>query len=270
MNVFDEALNRLNDKGFAPLAPLEKSKATYTLHSLVFDVLGLATWREVQTESGPISHIEADDSTAAFWDWKEVAAYVRHIYNILDQAATKVVGRSANAIGWAHDQGRKQSEIVELLKAAKEIGVNCGEGPLVVRRPLARSIPTRDSLDSAIGNTLAVLVGNGATYLETIVRLSGLKISNGELLDTLDQETKVPGFDRTMRDSKSLMPRLIVNAYTNYKSNQRIGPSEQPRLCTFFLELDLTKDVRQGSDSKVAERLIPWLREKDRESAENF
>lgn len=270
MRIFDEALRRLSEKGFAPLAPLEKSKPTYTLHNLIFDVLGLATWKEVQTDNGVQVHIEADDSTAAFWDWKELATYVGRVYLVLDNAASNINGNPTNAIGWAHNQSRKQSEIEDLLTHAKKVGDDLGKVPTAVRRPYAKNISSRYSVDTAIGNTLAVLKGNGSSYYEILGRLSQMDLENGELLHCLDIETKAPKFDRGLRDNKSLMPRLIVNAYATYKNRVSLGQVEVPQICTFFAELNLSPKTTPVSDSALAERLVPWLSGRDIESAKAF
>ncbi len=266
MSIFDEALNRLTKKGFAPLAPLEKSKATYTLHNLIFDVLGLATWKEVQTERGVEIHIEADDSTAAFWDWKDLAAYVSRVYQVLDKAASNINGNPTNAIGWSHDQNRKQLEIEDLLKEARKVGETLGEVPPAVRRPSAKNISYRYSVDTAIGNTLAVIRGNGSSYFEILSKLSNLNLVNSEMLHHLDNETRAPNFDRGLRDSKSLMPRLIVNAYATYKNRLTLGQVEVPQFCTFFTQLGLSRAPTPLSDTAIAELLVPWLSARDLET----
>ena len=45
--IYEIRIEKINNKGFAPLAPLQKSKATYTLHNVIRDALGMADHQEV-------------------------------------------------------------------------------------------------------------------------------------------------------------------------------------------------------------------------------
>jgi hypothetical protein len=47
VDFFAALIEKIQAVGFAPLAPLEKSKPTYTLHTVVRDQLGMAERREV-------------------------------------------------------------------------------------------------------------------------------------------------------------------------------------------------------------------------------
>ena len=79
MDFFGALIEKVQNVGFAPLAPSQKSKATYTLHTVVRDQLGMAERTEVamrpKDQTGSSSktvevHITSDMADVAFWDYK--------------------------------------------------------------------------------------------------------------------------------------------------------------------------------------------------------
>ena len=125
VDFFGALIEKIESVGFAPLAPFEKSKRTYTLHTVVRDQLGMAERREValpsvkteESQSKQVEvHITSDMADVAYWNYRELRAFLTTIHNMMNEEISVLVGKSTVAIAWAHDQSRTQDEIIGLFK----------------------------------------------------------------------------------------------------------------------------------------------------------
>ena len=112
MDFFGALIEKVQNLGFAPLAPSQKSKSTYTLHTVVRDQLGMAERTEVSMQQndqiGGSSktvevHVTSDMADVAFWDYKALRIFLANVHKILDAEVSLLVGKPTNAVAWAHD-----------------------------------------------------------------------------------------------------------------------------------------------------------------------
>ena len=64
-------------------------------------------------------HITSDMADVAFWDYKALRAFLTNVHNILDSEVSLLVGKPTNAVAWAHDPSRSQSEVIDLFKKVR-------------------------------------------------------------------------------------------------------------------------------------------------------
>ena len=264
MDFFGALIEKVQNVGFAPLAPSQKSKATYTLHTVVRDQLGMAERTEVSIQpndqSGGSSktvevHITSDMADVAFWDYKALRVFLTTVHEILDAEVSLLVGKSTNAVAWAHDPSRSQRDVIDLFNKARlkhpELTV---PGPAHKRISAKLMVQNRRS-EAAIANTLAVLVANGSSYGDLLEQCSHLDLSNESLLDFLDAQVEKTGANRNSIDRESLIPRELVMGFA--KKRSEISKTEQGSLtvCQFLKSINDSNNFAGNSDETILYRL---------------
>jgi len=264
MDFFGALMEKVLNVGFAPLAPPQKSKATYTLHTVVRDQLGMVERTEVSTQPNDQSignsntveiHITSDMADVAFWDYKELRAFLSNVHDILNDEVSLSVGKPTNAVAWAHDPSRSQKDVIDLFKK-----VRLKHPHLLVPRPAkkrtsAKLMVQNRRCEAAIANTLAVLVANGSCYGDLLEQCSQLDLSNESLLDFLDTRVENVGANRDSVDRESLVPRELVVAYV--KERSEISKNEQGSLtiCQFLESITDSNNFSGNSDDTILYRL---------------
>ena len=264
MDFFGALIEKVKSVGFAPLAPSQKSKATYTLHTVVRDQLGMAERTEVSTQpndqTGGSSksvavHITSDMADVAFWDYKALRVFLANVHNILDDEVSVFVGKPTNAVAWAHDPSRSQSDVIDLFTKVRlkhpDLSV---PGPAQKRISAKLMVQNRRS-EAAIANTLAVLVANGSSYGDLLEQCSQLDLSNESLLDNLDAQVEKVGANRNSIDRESLIPRELVVGFA--KKRSEISKTEQGSLtvCQFLKSINDSNNFAGNSDDTILYRL---------------
>lgn len=259
MDFFGELIEKVRRVGFAPLAPSEKSKSTYTLHNLIRDQLGMVERKEVQAKTGNSKesevHITSDMADIAFWNYKELRVFLTKVHEILNQEVSTIVGRPTNAIAWSHDPKRSQNEIIDLLSRARSKFPQIDAPKLAIKRTMAKSMVQKRRIEAAIANTFAVLAGNGASYGDLFEESSELNLSNEELLDHLDLKISQANLSIENIDGESLIPRQLVIAYTNYKSKNVKEDTNLPTICQYLHFLKNSNNLAGNSDASLLSRM---------------
>lgn len=276
VDFFAALIEKIQAVGFAPLAPLEKSKATYTLHTVVRDQLGMAERREValpsiDTKDGQPKqvevHITSDMADVAYWDYRELRAFLTTIHNIMSEEVSLLLGKSKVAIAWAHDQSRTQDEIISLFQrlSLKHPQLNAPKPAL--KRLSAKLMVQNGRAEASIANTLAVLVANGSNYGDLLEQSSQLSLSNEALLDHLDFQVEKAKASREEIDKESLIPRELVIAYM--KKRAEIAKSDLGSLtfCQFLNSINNSNNFAGNSDQTILSRLTALSRKKAESNA---
>jgi hypothetical protein len=264
MDFFGALIEKVERLGFAPLAPSQKSKATYTLHTVVRDQLGMAERTEVSTQSDdpPIGdsksgeiHITSDMADVAFWEYKALRTFLKEVHDLLNDEVSMIVGKQTNAVAWAHDPSRSQNDIIDLLKKVRLKHPNLPVPKPAQKRISAKLMVQNRRSEAAIANTIAVLVANGSSYGDLLEQCSQLDLSNESLLDFLDSRVEKVGADKDSIDRESLIPREIVVAYA--KKRSEISKNEQGSLtvCQFLKSISDSNNFAGNSDDTILYRL---------------
>jgi len=271
MDFFGALIEKIKSVGFAPLAPSQKSKATYTLHTVVRDQLGMAERTEVSTQpnnqtSGSSKsvavHITSDMADVAFWDYKELRVFLANVHNILDDEVSVFVGKPTNAVAWAHDPSRSQSDVIDLFtKVRLKHPDLLVPGPAQKRISAKLMVQNRRS-EAAIANTLAVLVANGSSYGDLLEQCSQLDLSNESLLDFLDTQVEKVDASRDLMDRESLIPRELVVGFTKKRSENSKTEQGSLTVCQFLKSINDSNNFAGNSDDTILYRLSAHTNEK--------
>jgi hypothetical protein len=200
-------------------------------------------------------HITSDMADVAFWDYKALRAFLANIHNILNSEVSLLVGKPTNAVAWAHEPSRSQSDVIDLFKKARlkhpDLLV---PGPAQKRISAKLMVQNRRS-EAAIANTLAVLVTNGSSYGDLLEQCSQLDLSNESLLDYLDAQVENVGANRNSIDRESLIPRELVVGFA--KKRSEISKTEQGSLtvCQFLKSINVSNNFAGNSDETILYRL---------------
>jgi hypothetical protein len=271
VDFFGALIEKVQNVGFAPLAPSQKSKATYTLHTVVRDQLGMAERTEVSTQPSDRTdgsskavevHITSDMADVAFWNYKALRAFLANVHNILNDEVSVFVGKPTNAVAWAHDPSRSQSDVIDLFKK-----VRLKHPDLLVPGPAQKRISAKLMVqnrrsEAAIANTLAVLVANGSSYGDLLEQCSQLDLSNESLLDFLDTQVEKAGANRDLLDRESLIPRVIVVGYAKKRSENSKTEQGSLTVCQFLKSINDSNNFAGNSDDTVLYRLSAHTDEK--------
>jgi hypothetical protein len=259
MDFFGDLIEKVQRIGYAPLAPSEKSKSTYTLHNLIRDQLGMVERKEVQAKASDAKvnevHITSDMADVAFWNYKELRAFLGKVHEILNREASKIVGKTTNAVAWSHDPKRTQSEIIDLLNQARSNHPQLDAPDSAVKRSMAKSMVQKRRVEAALANTFAVLAGNGSSYGDLFEECSELELSNEGLLDHLDNQIKKSNLDIQKIDDDSLIPRQLVIAYTHYKSNTSKEDINSPTVTQYLRFIKNSNNLAGNSEATLLARL---------------
>lgn len=259
MDFFGELIEKVVRNGFAPLAPSEKSKTTYTLHNLIRDQLGMAERKDVQSKSeDPVEsevHITSDMADVAFWNYQDLRSFLHKVHEILNQVASEIVGRTTNAIAWSHDQTRTQDEIIDLLRRAQLKHPQMRTPNPAAKREMAKSMVQKRRVEAAIANTFAVLAGNGASYGDLFEKCSELEVTNEGLLEYLDTQIRSFKYDIHKIDSESSIPRQLVISYTGYKSKGSELDAKVPTMSDYFRYLKNSNNLAGNSNATLISRM---------------
>jgi hypothetical protein len=254
MDFFGALIEKIEELGFTPLAPSQKSKATYTLHTAVRDQLGMAERTEVSTQLETLQksasksveiHITSDMADVAFWDYKALRAFLIYAHDLLNDEVSIITGNQTNAVAWSHDPSRSQSDVVDLLK-----------------RISAKLMVQNRRCEAAIANTLAVLAANGSNYGDLLEQCAQIELTNESLLDFLDAQVEKVGANRDLVDRESLVPRELVVAYLKQRSD--LAKIEQGSLtfCQFLKAINDSNNFAGNTDDVVLSRLSAHIDKK--------
>ncbi len=265
MDFFGELIKKIDGLGFAPLAPLQQSKSSYTLHNVIYDQIGIAGRKQktVSDLDGKIgmtepireTHITADDADVVFWDYKKIREYLELIDHIVNDGVSALVGTPTNAIGWAHAPQRTQAEVIALLSAIRSKHPDLPPPPIAIKRPQVPSMIQKTIVEGAIGNTLAVLRANGMGYGDLFELIAQLDLSNESLLDELDLLISTKNFDRTIIDLKSKVPRTLIASYFKFRDSSADDRQRNPTITDFLGRLDSKIKFTGASDGVLLARL---------------
>jgi len=200
-------------------------------------------------------HIIADDADVSYWDFLKLRKYLEKITQLIDAELSLLVGNNTHFASWGHDNSRSQSEVVSLLNSLSKKHPNLPPPPKAVARPQAKDMVGKGKIESAIANTLSVLVGNGAQYGEILDTIAGRPIDNEELLIELDKQVENKKCDCKLNDKKSLIPRTIVQSYLKFKNNNELGTDSVPTLAKFLEDLQTINNFSNNSDETLIKRL---------------
>jgi hypothetical protein len=265
VDFFGAIIQKINAVGYSPLAPLQKSKTNYTLHNVVRDQLGMTERVQVaildSTGKPRVSnptheeHITADLADVAFWDYRELRAFLETVYQLMDNEVTRMLGKQTNAVAWSHEPDRTQLEILGLMKNLQAQNGSLAVPPTAAKRPVAKNMIQRRLVWSAIANTCAVLVGNGSNYSELFQDCAMSGLNDESLLDMLDSRILKNKFDRKLIDSESLIPRSLVAARSKKESEiSRVEPNRLT-MSQFLKTLNESKSISSESASDLLSRL---------------
>lgn len=259
MDFFGDLIEKVQRIGFAPLAPSEKSKSTYTLHNLIRDQLGMVERKEVHAKASDIKvnevHVTSDMADVAFWNYKELRVFLCKVHEILNQEASTIVGMTTNAVAWSHDPDRTQSEIIDLLNKTRSNHPRLITPEPAVRRSMAKSMVQKRRVEAALANTFAVLAGNGSCYGDLFEECAELELSNEGLLDHLDNQIEKSNLDIQKIDNESLIPRQLVISYTHYKSNTLKEDNNSPTVTQYLRFIKSSNNLTENSALSLLSRL---------------
>lgn len=264
MDFFGVLIGKIRETGFAPLAPLEKSKATYTLHNVIRDALGMAERQDIflDTPSDEVpsedreteTHITAENADVAYWDYKKLRAFLSDIHQLMNLELSKRMGRNCNAVAWAHDPNRTESEILEFFAKLQNEHPDLVVPNSAVKRPSARLMVQNKRVEAAIANTMAVLVENGSEYGDLLDQCADLDLNNEELLDFLDSKVMKSNANRLKCDNQSNIPRNIVSNYFKYREQVFKNDSKYPTMCGFLAALAESNNFSGNTDETIINR----------------
>ena len=259
MDFFGDLIEKVQRIGFAPLAPYEKSKSTYTLHNVIRDQLGMVERKDVQNKANDSKdievHITSDMADVAFWNYKELRVFLSNVHEILNQEASAIVGRTTNAIAWSHDSKRTHEEIIDLLSKARSKHLQIDTPKPAIKRTMAKSMVQKRRVEAAIANTFAVLAGNGSSYGDLFEECSDLELSNEGLLDYLDNQIRKSNMDTQKIDDESLIPRQLVVSYTHYKLNTSKEDINSPTLTQYLRFIKSSNNLAGNSEATLLSRM---------------
>ena len=271
MDFFGSLIEKIESVGFSPLAPLEKSKSTYTLHNVVRDQLGMVERKEVSalTRTGKNSdlkeaevHILSDMSDVAYWDYKELRVFLTSVHNMMNEEVSAFVGKPTNAVAWSHNPSRIQSEIIDLFNRLRLKNPHLQVPELAQKRLSAKKMVQKGRPVAAIANTLAVLAANGSSYGDLFGQCSELNLSNESLLDHLDAQVEKSKANREVIDSESLVPRNLVRAYVKNGADMAKLDLGRPTICQFLKSMNDSNNFVENSVEAILVRLSAYIDEK--------
>jgi hypothetical protein len=271
MDFFGALIEKIEELGFTPLAPSQKSKTTYTLHTVVRDQLGMAEKTEVSTQSEALPksasksveiHITSDMADVAFWDYKALRTFLSYAHDLLNDEVSIITGKQTNAVAWSHDPSRSQSDVIDLLKRLQQKHPNLQVPMTAHKRISAKLMVQNRRCEAAIANTLAVLAANGSNYGDLLEQCSQIELTNESLLDFLDTQVEKVGANRDLVDRESLVPRELVVAYLKQRSD--LAKIEQGSLtfCQFLEAINDSNNFAGNTDDVVLSRLSAHIDKK--------
>ncbi len=259
MDFFGELIEKVQRIGFSPLAPSEKSKSTYTLHTLIRDQIGMVERKEVQAKTSSSKdtevHITSDMADVAFWNYRELREFLSEVHELLNQEVSIIVGKTTNAVAWSHDPKRTQDEIIDLLRKVRSKHAQFNTPKPAVKRTMAKSMVQKRRIEAALANTFAVLAGNGPSYGDLFEECSELELNNESLLDYLDNQIIKSNMDIQKIDDESLIPRQLVIAYTHYKSNTLKEDINSPTVTQYLRFIKSSNNLAGNSEAALLSRM---------------
>lgn len=263
MNVFGKLFEMISDVGYEPISQSQNSKATYTLHTAIRDLCGMTQHEAKQQKSGSKSkqkgsqevHILADDADVSFWYFLSLRDYLKKIAELIDAELSILMGRPIHFAAWDHDPKRTEQEVLSLLDSLSKKHPDLAPPPKAVLRPQAKDMVAKGKIESAIANTLAVMVGNGMQYGDLLEKIAGKVVDNEELLLDLDNQIEKNGCDRLVYDKQTLVPRSLVEAYLKFKDGAATGAERSPSLAKFLKMMSTTNNFSGNSDEMLVKRL---------------
>jgi hypothetical protein len=265
VDFFGALIEKIQSVGFAPLAPLEKSKPTYTLHTVVRDQLGMAERREVSQTSVDSDenqtkltefHITSDMADVSFWNYKELRNFLRSVHGLMDAEATSWTGKPTMAMAWAHEQSRTQEDIINLFESLQIKHPSLEVPKQAQKRISAKLMVQNGRVEASIANTLAVLVADGSDYGDLLEQCSRLNLDNEQLLDHLDSLVETAKANKEKLDKISLIPRELVVAYMKKKADSMKSDMRMPTMCQFLNSMNDSNNFAGNSDETILTRLL--------------
>jgi len=263
MDVFGKLSEMISEVGYSPISQSQASKPTYTLHTVLRDLCNMAK-RETKNPKSEASsksvtpqevHISADDADVSYWNFLKLRIYLEEITVLIDAELSLLVGKNTHFTPWGSDNSRTQSEVISLLNSLSKKYPNLPPPPKAEARPQAKDMVGKGKIESAIANTLSVLVGNGARYGEILDSIAERLVDNEELLIELDKQVENKKCDCKINDKKSLIPRTIVQSYLKFKNNNELGTDSVPTLAKFLEEMKALNKFSDDSDETLIKRL---------------
>lgn len=263
MNIFGKLSEMISEVGYEPISKSQNSKATYTLHTAMRDLCKMAKHETKQQKTEFTSkqggrqevHILADDADVCFWDFSTLRNYLRKITELIDAELLIITGKPTHFAVWDHDPNRTRQDVLSLLESLSKKHPDLAPPPNAVLRPQAKDMVAKGKIESAIANTLAVLVGNGMQYGDLLEEIAHYEIGNEELLLKLDNQVDKTKCNRLIYDKQSLVPRSLVQAYLKFKDSGDSGTERNPSLAKFLKTMGTTNNFSGNSDEVLIRRL---------------
>lgn len=265
MDVFGVLIEKFEVTGFAPLAPLQKSKSTFTLFNAVRDLCGMTERIEVtipdkrsatkDVSTTKETHVVSDEADVSFWNYKELRAYLDLIFDLINEGVSNEVGSKTDAVAWSHDPSRTKSEVIEVMRELQKIHPNLDPPPHAIRRPKAKQMVQIGKVEAAIGNTCAVLNAGGSNYGDLFETMSHCNLTDESLLDFLDDLVYQQGLDTMVTDKTSLVPKSLVKTYVSYRARTRNQKQKSCTMADFLGLLSEADNLSGNSDETIIHRL---------------
>jgi len=191
---------------------------------------------------------------------------LQEVFGALDAAATRRSGRREHASNWVHLPEQAELDLEDFLREAR---TNAPSLPslIVHRRPDAFLMVNVGKVDSAIGNTTAVIVAEtGLPYGKVFDQLLKRKGTDEELLAFLDKEADRVIADRQECD-QSAIPREIIRAKQKLRSQMDLSSLS---MVAFLEMLDRSSNLIDNSDDALLSRLLHIAPEENKSIAKRI
>ena len=252
-NFWDNLSTALDEYGYTPgLSTSRSSRSGLSMHQLVLVAHGL-------------SPDLADYSHFSFWRHHEYLRSSRRIWLALQGALPDSCGTGGVLVGqvWFDSTDRTEIEIRTALDRGRKLAPQLMV-EFFVARPDFAMIVDRGSLRAAIANTLGVVVGvTRSTWGDQLQSLTDLNLSDHALLDHLDAQLGTSTRDISDLDLTSLVPRLLLRAWSyfsvhnrNLKASQDSSETSTSSFIAMLKAINQANNLAGNSDQALAARLL--------------
>jgi hypothetical protein len=265
MDFFGNLLAKIKSVGFSPIQEDQNYRPNYSLHTLIRDEVGMSDRVEIKDRTEKSVEklddanikrwsISADLADVAYWDFEIYRGFLREVHCLLDDELSFQMSKRTNALVWASEIDRTESEIVNLLEKMQSSHPNMSAPPKAVKRPSANKMILEGKIFGAVGNTCSVAVANGADYGDLFESLTEQPRSNEDLLKHLDLFVTSNKMNRTVGDKISLVPRSFVLAHQNFKNQLEKESQPIPTMTDYLRFLQVSNNLSGNSDQRLIDR----------------
>jgi hypothetical protein len=255
--IWSKAISVVSQNGFIPTATLEKIPSKDVLKRgpkdkvTLFEIIRLASGVEW-------SHREWSD--VSFWNWVELRDGWRTVWDALDNGLRSTGVLKQNALVWAFDTERSQTEILNLLSICQDTFPEI-EVAVPSPRPEARLMVGQGKMPAALANSFAVLRHDtGLSYGDILSSTNQNVSSDEELLKKIDGLLRIPKGNLAQTENQSLIPRLLVRCKAEIERSEEL---ESMPFTSFISKIDDISNLEGVSDFALQRRLAQLAPEKN-------